>query len=112
MVRAGKLRERVTIQQRTLTSDGMGGESESWSTLATVWASVTPRTGNREALVVAENQIQSRSVYDLHIRYRADVAVTMRVVWRGNTLEIENVVDTDQRTRQLMLTCSAKDSEP
>jgi SPP1 family predicted phage head-tail adaptor len=33
---AGKLREPVTFQRRTLTSDGAGGQTESWAALSGV----------------------------------------------------------------------------
>lgn len=111
-MRSGRLRERVTIQQRTMASDGMGGQTETWSTLATVWAGVLPRQANREALVIAANQLQARSGFDVRIRYRDDVSPSMRVSWRGNTLEVESVSDPDQRKREIVLSCISKEAQP
>ena len=112
-MRAGKLRERVTIQQKTLVSDGMGGQSETWATLATVWAAVKPNiAGAREAMTGAAGQVQARTVYEVRIRYRDDIDAKMRVLWRGNTLEIESVSDPDQRQSESVLLCVAKDTQP
>lgn len=45
---AGKLKEPVTFQRRTLTSDGAGGQTESWATVsgAPSRAYVTPVGGS------------------------------------------------------------------
>jgi SPP1 family predicted phage head-tail adaptor len=45
---AGKLREPVTFQRRTLTSDGAGGQTESWAAIAGVptRAHVRPVSGS------------------------------------------------------------------
>ena len=112
-MQAGKLRDRLTIQQSTPTPDGMGGESVVWSTLATVWGSVIPNLARaREAMAVSGGQVQADTLYDVRIRYRNGVAATMRIVWRGNTLEIESVMDPDQHKRELVLMCVAKDVTP
>ena len=49
MSNAGRLTERITLQRATRTADGGGGTTQSWSTLATVWAEAKPR-GGREGL--------------------------------------------------------------
>jgi SPP1 family predicted phage head-tail adaptor len=45
---AGKLREPVTFQRRTLTSDGAGGQTEEWATIsgAPTRAHVRPVSGS------------------------------------------------------------------
>jgi SPP1 family predicted phage head-tail adaptor len=45
---AGKLREPVTFQRRTLTSDGAGGQTEEWATIsgAPTRAQVMPVSGS------------------------------------------------------------------
>jgi SPP1 family predicted phage head-tail adaptor len=46
---AGKLKEPVTFQRRTLTSDGAGGQTESWATIsgAPTRAHVMPVSGSQ-----------------------------------------------------------------
>jgi len=45
---SGKLKEPVTFQRRTLTSDGAGGQTESWATISGVptRAYVVPASGS------------------------------------------------------------------
>ena len=42
---AGKLNKRVQIQELTNTRDAHGGQSQSWSTVATRWAAIEPLRG-------------------------------------------------------------------
>ena len=49
MIHPGKLRDRVTVQQATETRNSLGEVVQSWSTYATVWASVEG-ISSREAL--------------------------------------------------------------
>jgi len=102
-VRAGLLRHRVVIQRATLTKDSVGGDVESWGTLAEVWGEVRPLSG-REALEA--QRITSTASHFITIRYRTDVTPLMRVVWRGRTFEISQVQNADGRDVMLVLWCS------
>ena len=90
----GELRDRVTIQRATAAADGQGGRTDTWSTLATVWARVAPM-GMREQLQA--EAMGSHLAYRVTVRYRADVTPHMRLSWRpyrattARTLEIHGV---------------------
>lgn len=98
----GNLRHLVTIEEKTATPDGGGGVSESWSTLATVWAAIETLDG---AEVSRAEQIVGETRFGLRIRYRADVTPAMRVRFSARVLGIEAVFDPDGRGRFLTLTC-------
>ena len=108
MVGAGQLTDLVVIQQNTTTADSQGGRSSSWSTLARVWASVTPSSASEQLIVQA---VQSAVGYAVTIRYRADVTPSMRVSWTphqhttAKTLQILGVYPLDGHRAFLMLTC-------
>lgn len=108
-MRAGTLRERVTIQAATVTQDSYGEPIETWANLATnptVWANVGSRASGERFISGAE-QVQASVSHTVRIRYRADVTVLMRLIWRTNrTLQIENVIDSDGRKADLILMCS------
>lgn len=103
MLRAGDLRHRITIQSATTGSDGQGGTTKTWATLATVWAQVRPISG-REA--VQAGQMTSTLTTTVTIRSRTDVTVGQRVVHGSRTLAIASVQDPDGRSEQLALLCS------
>lgn len=101
MVVSGKMRDRVTIQQNTPSTDTQGGRAASWGTLATVWAEVEPASAG-ESLELREF-IGANQAYDVTIRYRADVTPKMRLSWTpyqassAKTLEIHGAQVTHDR---------------
>lgn len=70
-LRAGALTRRITLQQRATTQDTFGGQSITWTDVATVWAAVEPLTG-RELL--SAQAVQSTVSHQITIRYQAQFA--------------------------------------
>jgi SPP1 family predicted phage head-tail adaptor len=85
----GKLNQRVTLQRRAAGADAMGQASGAWEDVATLWAQVLPLRG-REFFAAA--QVQQELSIKVTIRYRADVAPSMRLVWQGQPHDITGVV--------------------
>lgn len=102
-VRAGLLRSRVTLQSKTEVSDGQGGTTKTWATVATVWARViaTDMSGERTE---AQSTV-SRRLYTVTIRTRPAVTSAMRVGKGAQTLEILAVIDDDQDRDTITLEC-------
>ncbi len=101
-MRAGELRQRITIQQPTVSRDSFGAEVPAWSTLATVWAQVVT-TGGAETIDAAQNAVATLT-HEITIRWRDDVQPTMQVAWGVRLFTIRAVVD-DNLQRQLILSC-------
>lgn len=90
---AQALRHRITIEQLTLAANDSGGQTESWSTFATVWASITPK------IVKEVNQgqrLEPRIDHDIIIRYLAGVTTTMRIKFGTRYFEIKAAVIKDE----------------
>ncbi len=91
---AGALDERVTIEQPATADDGYGGETVTWSAVATVWASIRP-------LSVADGEgqgaVRQATSYGVVIRRRGDIDETMRLTWRGRTFAIREAADPGPR---------------
>lgn len=100
MIRAGTLRKLVTIQTITRADDGAGGFTETWTDTATVRAAVAPLEG-REQLEAMQTGL--RQPVRVRMRYRAGVTTAQRLVYEGRTLEIQSVVDPEERHRELVL---------
>jgi SPP1 family predicted phage head-tail adaptor len=100
MIRAGELRQRVTIQTAAAGTDARWGTVEDWQDVDTVWAKVVPRAATE--VTDAKGQ-QSTVTHDVTMRYRPDVTSKARLVWQGRTLEIVGVVDVDARKRELSI---------
>ncbi len=97
---ASRLRERITIQSLNLTSDGLGGNTESWSDVASLYAEVEPLISSAREQVVAE-QREALAGYRMVIRKRDDISSEMRVIWQGKTLYIHGVISTRVTTEIL-----------
>lgn len=100
-MRAGDLKDVITLQSNAPTQDAGGAPVDAWTDVATVRAAIEPLAGREffdAARVVAD--ISHR----IRIRYRAGVTEAMRVVENGRTFDIEAVLEVERR-RQLHLMC-------
>lgn len=101
-MRAGWMRHRVVLQSKTSPISSVGAPVDTWSTYATVWASVEPQ---RAREYVAAQSEQARGQWVIKLRYRDDVTRLHRALWNGHTLEIESVISPYERNRDLELVC-------
>lgn len=88
MINAGRLDQRITLQQRAAGVDALGQEASSWSDIATVWASASTKRGRE---FFAAGMVQSSSQVAFRIRWRAGVvgnSAGLRVVWNGQPYDI------------------------
>lgn len=101
-MQAGKLRHRVSLQRRI---DGSNGVEPivMYGTYATVWAEVTPLAGRD--LMIAK-QLSAKATGAVKIRYRNDMKITDRISHGGRFLYVNHIADTDERRRELVLTCA------
>jgi len=101
-MRAGRLRQRVTIQGKVVTQDTYGAEEITWTDVVTVWAAVEPLRG-REFLEAQREgaEVTTRIV----MRYRASVTPEMRVVFGDHTYDVLSVIQVEERRRELQLMC-------
>lgn len=109
-MKAGKLRHRVTIQTRTISQDGYGDAVETWTSGDTVWAEVTPLlTATREAFVAQSETRSARQTLQVRMRWRDGLTPAgTRLLWDGETLDVESVMDPDGRHAELIVLCYAR----
>lgn len=100
--------QRVVIEQLSVSNDDIGFPSESWSTLATVWAEVRQEKG---AEIVKANRPVATEYIIVFMRYRSDVTAKNRLSWSSRTWDIENVrvIDSMKRNDGLEITARAHD---
>lgn len=103
---AGALRRKLIIRQRATTSDGLLGQSSTWTTVLTTWGSVTARQSSALLQLMAGQQMAT-TAYDIVLRYPPSVTIEpgMQVVDGARVYTISNVNDTDERHRILHLAC-------
>lgn len=92
MSRAGDFDTRVTIQRNIKTTNDWNETVDSWSDVATVWASVEPSYGSR---LYQAKQANSKVIGICRIRYRSDIEATMRLVIGSQIMYIETIIPKD-----------------
>lgn len=106
-MQAGQLRERIAIEAMTVVADGMGGETPTWATVATVWGRVRVQMG-QEQFASAAGQVQGVISHKVNLRARSG-GVTLtnrhRLLWDGRRLEIITIGDPEGRQREQVVMC-------
>jgi len=101
-LRIGKLRRRITIERVTETQDTDGAVLETWSTYATVQASIEPISGRE---YFAAQSTQADVTHRIRIRYLSGIVPKMRVSYNSRIFDILSVINVGERNRELQLMC-------
>lgn len=87
-IRAGLLRESVTILQPVVARNDYGEEVTTWEQVCTTRARVDYRSGTR---AVETNEVFGPCTIIFTVRRFYDLNVYMRVQWHGNLYSIQSV---------------------
>ena len=96
MIRPGELRERVTVQVASGTTNALGETVLAWSDSSAVWASVEGVSA-REALLAGQQD--AAITHKVRLRYLPDLTSRERFAWRGRTLEIVSLLEHGNRSQ-------------
>jgi SPP1 family predicted phage head-tail adaptor len=100
MIDAGKLRERVTIQQASESRTAMGEVVQTWATHSERWASVEG-VSSREALDAGQQEVTI--THRVRLRYLSTLTQNMRFRWRDRTLNIVSLLEYGNRTEHVAI---------
>ncbi len=89
MIPAGKMTERVTFQQKSVTKNAIGEEVVTWTDVCTVWAESRPLRGRE---FYAANQTQQVVDVRFIVRQRAGLTVDMRLLWKATPYDITGLI--------------------
>ena len=97
-MRAGRLRHRIEIQERQGPKNLLGGVSDNWVTIATVWASIEPMT-------IKDYLSSDAQIADLHgkivMRFNQIIRSDHRILYEGRILEIQGQpINLGQRNKE------------
>ncbi|AGK58095.1 phage head-tail adaptor [Hyphomicrobium denitrificans 1NES1] len=93
-VKAGDLRHRIVIERAQRTSDGAGGSTTEWETVAEVWAAIWSRSADENFTL---DRTAGTATHDVWIRYRADVQPDMRIRFGVRIFDILGAIDVEDR---------------
>lgn len=100
MIDAGKLRERVTVQVASGTTNTLGETVLAWSNSSAVWASVEGVSA-REALAAGQQDVAI--THKVRIRHLPGLTQQMRFAWRSRTLNIVSLLEYDNRSEHVAI---------
>ena len=88
-MKAGKLRNLITIQSRDSGEDAAGQPLQTWTDVASVWADILGANG-MQTIKAPLDGVEINS-YSFRIRYREDINAGMRVVSNGQHFDVKQV---------------------
>lgn len=101
-MRAGPLRHECVLQSKQRIPDGMGGGSDGWAAVRTIWAEITIPTGRTSPVA---QQMNAEITAEIRARYAPDLVAGLRLVNSGTTYLIEAALPDNERS-MLRLLCS------
>lgn len=103
----GALRSELSLQACTTTPDGMGGHTQTWTEITTVFARIEPVSA---ASFHGPDQTMETVTHRVTLRWRNGVAAGMRFVRQARIFDIVTVHDPDDTGRYLV--CRAREAGP
>jgi len=86
----GAMRDRLTLEAASRADDGGGGATVTWVTVADLWGSVRPITGDER---LRADAVTGQVTHQVWIRFRDDVVPAMRFRTGARILDIVAVLD-------------------
>lgn len=99
-MRAGRLRNKITIQTIVNSVDEFGQPligQNGYEDYKTVWASIVPISGKESFL---SNVDFSKTTHKIKIRYIPNINASMRIIWQGRFFNIINVRNIEEMNKE------------
>jgi len=100
----GRMRNRIVLQTLGGSTDAGGGQSTSYSTATTVWASVENLSGT-EGLF--GDQVRGTATYKFIIRYYSSLTESYRISYNSKTFNInyvKNIMEGREKYQEIIAT--------
>jgi SPP1 family predicted phage head-tail adaptor len=87
-ITTGMLNRKIELQSLVKTPTATGGFTQSWVSVATLWAKIKNTSGSE---LLHADQLGATSFSDFTIRYRANINETMKLVYRSTDYQIRHI---------------------
>jgi len=105
-MRTSTLRHKVEIQELIETQDAIGNQMYEWAKVGEAWAAIEPLKGEE---YFAAATVQAKVSHRVTMRPPGvEITPVNRIVFGSRTLEIESVINVEERSRELQLLCVEK----
>ena len=101
-MRIGELKQRITLQRRSITQSSSGEPTETWTDLGTRWANVTPLSAKEYQLA---QQTNADITHKVTIRYTNNFTPTTtdRFIYNGRTFHIDSIINVDEANTEYQI---------
>lgn len=101
------LNQKMELWQRNASTekDALGGDVDVDKHIADIWAYVTRVRANEVSEV---GRVVPYAYYKIIIHYRADIDEAMYLKYAGKELDINSIIDTQERHKYLELQCTER----
>jgi len=93
-MRVGRMDRRITLQTNMPAQDAYGEPIEAWSDIATVWASVAPKSATER---FESDQEHAQAQTEFRVRWRAGIDAADRITYNGQVYDITGVIELGRR---------------
>lgn len=100
---AGALRNQISIETKTISTDAYGGTVETWNDICAAWAAIEPLQGRE---LVSAQAVNAETTVKITMRYRSGMTTDKRIVHAGKYYNVLSVLDVENRHQQLICLCS------
>ncbi len=103
MICLAQLNKRVEILTAQRSNDNVGGGAVSWSSIATVWASIKPRHMSEN---LRAEKLTGQASHTITLRYRPDIQPNMRFGLGTRQFEIISQINVGENNVWLECLCT------
>lgn len=106
-MRSGRLKHLITLEQPVLTSDGMGGNTTTWTRVMQFWGSISPvRSNSRNQEFLDARRMEGETLHVVLARYDSRFLIKYRLDYQGRKLNIRTVINLEERNRMVEMLCT------
>ena len=87
-IKPNDLNRKVELQSLTKTATASGGFTDTWVSVAFVWAKIKNTSGSE---LMHADQLGAVAFSDFTIRYRTNINESMKLVYRGTDFQIRHI---------------------
>ena len=102
-MQTAKYRHRIIIETASELSDTVGQMIKTWSTAATVWASVNAMSGKE---LISSQQLFAEATHKIELRFNSNVTPSARFNFGGRIFDINFVRNLQERDCYLECLCT------
>lgn len=99
---AGTLRERIVIERPSSERTAMGLATGGWEVMARCLAAIEPEGTGPEKEAMA---LSAMPRFRVAIRPRDGIAMDLRILWRGRTLMVRQLIDDPRQRDRITMRC-------